>query len=83
MQFPQIVRISVDKYEPHHIAFYLYDLASLIHSFWNLGNEDKTLRIIQEENMQLTERRLLLIKKSLNIIKSGLEIFKISPLEWM
>lgn len=83
LEFPQIVKISVQKYEPHHIAFYLYDLASAIHSFWNMGNEDKSMRIIQDNNEKITIARLFLIKKCLNIIKCGLGIFKIKPMEWM
>ena len=35
--FPRIIEQAASHYEPHRIAYYLYDLASLFHSLWNMG----------------------------------------------
>ena len=34
-----IVYTAANKYEPHRIPFYLYDLATLFHAYWSKGNE--------------------------------------------
>ena len=36
-EWPKCIDISSKKLEPHRIPTYLYDLASLFHSYWNLG----------------------------------------------
>ena len=41
-----IVDISVQKYEPHRIPFYLYELATIFHSYWSKGNEDLKFKFI-------------------------------------
>ena len=40
-EWPKIVKISSNKCEPHRIPFYLYELATLFHSYWSKGNEDE------------------------------------------
>ena len=40
-EWPKCVAISSNKLEPHRVPFYLYELVSLFHSYWNLGNENK------------------------------------------
>ena len=46
MEWPRIVDISVQKYEPHRIPFYLYELATIFHSYWSKGNEDLKFKFI-------------------------------------
>ena len=41
---PKIVKISSNKYEPHRIPFYLYELATLFHSYWSKGNENEEFK---------------------------------------
>lgn len=81
--FPLVVKESVKKYEPHHIAFYLQDLSALFHSLWNKGVENPNLKFIIKENSNLTISRLAMIKLVRLIISTGLEIFNIKALEEM
>ena len=34
------------KLEPHRITFYLYELATLFHSYWNEGNRNDDYKFI-------------------------------------
>lgn len=81
-EFPRIVESSAKHFEPHRITFYLYDLASEFHSLWNLGREEG-LRLIDTDNLELTQTRLALINITKNVIASGLKILGVEPVEKM
>ncbi|MGA0228924.1 MAG: arginine--tRNA ligase, partial [Paracoccaceae bacterium] len=49
-EWPRLVEIAARTNEPHRIAFYLYELASDLHSLWNKGNEIPSLRFLQEDD---------------------------------
>ena len=36
-EWPKCVDLSSTKLEPHRIPFYLYELSTLFHAYWNLG----------------------------------------------
>ena len=59
-QYPRLIEQAAEAAEPHRIAFYLYDLASLFHAFWNKGKENPELRFIIEDNLDKTKARLTL-----------------------
>ena len=73
-EFPRIVESAALGQEPHRIAFYLYDLASQLHSHWNLGKERPELRFINHESPIVTAARLSLVYAIASILKSGLSI---------
>lgn len=72
--FPRLVDGAATAHEPHRIAFYLYDLASALHSQWTRGNDSPHLRFIQSNDGVVTSARLALIAATKTVIKSGLEI---------
>ncbi|MBY7649436.1 MAG: arginine--tRNA ligase [Candidatus Liberibacter europaeus] len=81
-EYPRVVENATVSQEPHKIAFYLYDLASVFHSHWNHGKESSELRFIQEDNRELTMSRLQLVYATASIINSGLDIMGVeSPHE--
>ena len=45
--FPRLIEGAASAHEPHRLAFYLYDLASALHSQWTRGNDSPHLRFIQ------------------------------------
>src|SRR3546814_9133115 len=47
-QFPRVVEGAALAREPHRIAFYLTDLASAFHGWWNLGNDNPRARVRSE-----------------------------------
>jgi arginyl-tRNA synthetase len=72
--FPRLVDGAATAHEPHRIAFYLYDLASALHSQWTRGNDSPHLRFIQSNDGVVTAARLALIAATKTVIKSGLEV---------
>ncbi len=73
-EYPRIIDAAARSHEPHRLAFYLYELASQLHSQWNKGKDYPNLRFIHQENAPLTLARLALVKAVSNIIASGLMI---------
>lgn len=81
-QYPRIIESAASAREPHRIAFYLYELANELHTHWARGKVAPHLRIIQEEDRELTTDRIALIAAVSAILKSGLLILGVSaPLE--
>lgn len=83
LEYPNILHIATKNLEPHHIAFYLYDLAALFHTLWAHGNDNPELKFIITQNPQLTKTRLSLLNACLTVIQSGLNIFGINVIEEM
>ena len=72
--FPRLVEGAAKAHEPHRLAFYLYDLASLLHAQWTRGNDSPHLRFIQLNDGVATTARLALIAATKTVINSGLKI---------
>jgi arginyl-tRNA synthetase len=81
--WPQQVEVAALAREPHRIANYLYDVASLFHALWNKGKEHVHLRFIDPENKDLTMARMGLVQSVATVIASGLVLFGITPVEEM
>ena len=81
--WPKIVENAAIYFEPHRIAFYLQNVASTFHGMWNYGKENVSFRFIIADNSELTAARMLLVSAMLNVIKSGLEILGVEPMEKM
>ncbi|MGB4191035.1 MAG: arginine--tRNA ligase [Rickettsiales bacterium] len=79
----KIIEQACVHQEPHRIVFFLIDLASEFHSFWSKGNENPKLRFIMREDFETSLARLMLAKSVSIVIKSGLEILNITPVEQM
>jgi len=76
-EWPRCVEISSFKFEPHRIPFYLYDLVTLFHSYWNLGTEKKEFRFVLK-NTSLNNSRLLLLQALFIVIRNGMSILGVS-----
>ena len=72
--YPRILAGAAAAYEPHRIAFYLFDLASEFHALWTLGNASPHLRFIIQNDRQLTEARLVLVEGVATVLASGLAL---------
>ncbi|MDX5350383.1 MAG: arginine--tRNA ligase, partial [Paracoccaceae bacterium] len=68
---------------PHRVAFFLYDIASDLHSLWNRGNDDLTLRFVQEGAPAITQAKIALVRAVGVVISSGLAILGVTPAEEM
>ncbi len=81
--WPRLVESAAQAYEPHRVAYYLYELASELHGLWSLGNEDPGMRFLLEDNTDLSAARLTLAKAVATVIASGLHVLGVEPLEEM
>lgn len=82
-QFPRMVEAAAAAREPHRIAFFLSDMAAAFHAFWNAGNDDPKLRIIQADDPELTAARLFLAAQIGQVIRNGLAILGVQAVEEM
>jgi arginyl-tRNA synthetase len=82
-QFPRIVEAAAAAREAHRIAFYLYDLASAFHSFYNLGNDDTSKRVILAQDAELSAARLFLIAAIGQVVRNGLTLLGVEAVEEM
>tara|TARA_B100001123_G_C14721109_1_gene793133 strand:- start:87 stop:623 length:537 start_codon:yes stop_codon:yes gene_type:complete len=76
-EWPKCLELSSSKLEPHRIPFYLYELVSLFHSYWNLGKDHKEYRFVTE-NKALNKSRLVLLKALAIVIQNGMSILGVS-----
>jgi arginyl-tRNA synthetase len=81
-EWPRLVEIAARSNEPHRVAFYLYELASDLHGLWNRGNDDATLRFIQD-NKATSQAKIALVRAAGVVISAGLGILGVTPVEEM
>lgn len=82
-EWPREVEIAAKGNEPHRIAFFLYELASEFHGLWNKGNDDTSLRFVQEGNAATTSAKIALARATGVVISAGLAILGVTPVEEM
>ena len=77
IDWPKVVETSANKLEPHRIPFYLYELATLFHSYWSKGNEDVKYKFIVNEKIK-NKNTLLIIKLVALTIENGMKILGVN-----
>jgi arginyl-tRNA synthetase len=82
-KWPKLLETAAEAYEPHRIAFYLFDLAAAFHGLWNKGKDEADLRFLIPDQPELTTARLALIRAVTIVVASGLEIFGVEPVQEM
>ncbi|MCZ8079539.1 MAG: arginine--tRNA ligase [Rhodobacteraceae bacterium] len=82
-EWPRLVEIASRNNEPHRVAFYLYELASDFHGLWNRGNDDSSLRFIQDGDPATSQAKIALARSVSVVICSGLGILGVTPVEEM
>jgi arginyl-tRNA synthetase len=75
-RYPEIVRCSAEYMEPHRITYYLMNLASAFHAYYNKH------RVLTDE-AELTIGRLYLVLAIKKIIRNGLSLLGVSAPEKM
>ena len=74
--FPEMIEGSAKALEPHRIPYYINDLASVFHSFYNKHK-------VVSDNSELTKARLFLIKSTGTVIRNALRLLGVSAPERM
>lgn len=82
-EWPRLVEIAGRTNEPHRVAFYLYELASELHSLYHTGKDKPELRFVQEDNAQATQAKIALARTVAIVISAGLGILGVTPAQEM
>jgi len=82
-QWPRTVEAAAVSNEPHRVAFYLGDLAAAFHALWNRGNDDPARRFVLADDAPLTAARLALARGVAQVIRNGLGVMGVEPVEEM
>lgn len=77
LDFEKAIEVSAANYSPMEICAYLYDLTKLFNKFYH------DLPILNAENHDERNVRLLIVKSVDIVLKNGLELLGIEPLERM
>jgi arginyl-tRNA synthetase len=78
-EFPELVLRATETREPHHIAYYLRELAGL----WNPYLQDGQQHRVISDDAALTAARLGLVLAVRSVLRSGLELLGLSAAERM
>lgn len=81
--WPRLLESAAEAYEPHRVAYYLYDLAAAFHGLWTKGKDETRLRFLMEGDTELTAARLALVQGVALVVASGLDVFGVEPVEEM
>ena len=76
-EWPRCTEISSNKLEPHRIPYYLYELVTLFHSYWNLGKDNKEFRFIIN-GQSSNNCRLVLLQALSIVIRNGMSLLGVS-----
>ncbi len=76
-QWPNCVKMSADNLEPHKITFFLYELATIFHAYWNLGKQDRSYKFIDDSN-KIKENAHAVLKCLAIVIRNGMKILGVS-----
>tara|TARA_B110000196_G_C20905515_1_gene547984 strand:- start:262 stop:801 length:540 start_codon:yes stop_codon:yes gene_type:complete len=76
-EWPKCVETTLIKLEPHIIPYYLYELSTIFHSYWNMGSQNKEFRFIVD-NKIVKKSRLQILQVLSIVIKNAMSILGVS-----
>jgi len=79
--FPKVIEQSAVFMEPHRLPYYLRDLASSFHQYWNLKIDNKRIHILDKSEIELSLARVALLFAVSITIQTGLELLGIEAIE--
>ncbi|MCA0203260.1 MAG: arginine--tRNA ligase [Proteobacteria bacterium] len=80
--WPRQVEIAARAHEPHRVAGFLTELAADLHGHWNKGNDETSLRFVQDDPAT-TAAKIALARSVGVVISAGLAILGVTPVEEM
>ena len=79
--FPKVIEQSATFMEPHRLSYYLRDLASSFHQYWNLKIDNKRIHILDKSEIDLSLARVALLFAVSITIQTGLGLLGIEAIE--
>ncbi len=76
-RYPQVLQVSARSLSPHHLSFYLRDLASALHSYYN------KLPVLKEGDPDLSHARMALLSGIGQVLRNGLSLLGVRAPEQM
>jgi arginyl-tRNA synthetase len=80
-RFPLVIEEAVDQNEPSYVARHLLDVAAAFSRWYTLGNQDRSKRVLVEDNAPMRAARLVLVDAVRCTLYSGLTLLGISAPE--
>ncbi len=80
--WPRQVEIAARAHEPHRVAGYLTELAADLHGHWNKGNDEPSLRFVQDDPATMGAK-IALARATGVVISAGLAILGVTPVDEM
>jgi len=81
-EFPALLEEISLNFEPHRLTYYLTELASSFHRYFNLGTKVPENRIVNSDSV-LSQARLFLVEGIRTVINKGLDLLGVSAPERM
>jgi arginyl-tRNA synthetase len=81
-EFPSLLEDICRTLEPHRLTYYLTELASTFHRYFNIGNKIAEHRLVSRD-MTLSQARLSLAAAIRVVLHNGLKLFGIHAPERM
>lgn len=66
--------------EPHRITYYLIELATHFHAWWNKGREAAVLRFLVPDDREISLARLALVQSTRCVLANALGVLGVEPL---
>lgn len=82
LRYPDLVTDAAQAYEPHRLVFYLQELASLFHQYYNRGNTDPNVRVLGPD-ADVTAARLVLAQAVRQVLANALGLLGVAAPEAM
>jgi arginyl-tRNA synthetase len=76
-ELPEVIELVAKSLEPHHLAYYALDLATLFHSFY------KQCRVVQKDKPELSRARLKLVIAAKSVFAAMLDLMGMSSPDTM
>ncbi len=76
-EWPKIIETASLKFELHKVPYYLYELATLFHSYWSKGNENKNFKFIEGGKIKKIETLAIIVLVAI-VIQRGMNILGVS-----
>ncbi|WP_291319114.1 arginine--tRNA ligase [Desulfonatronospira sp.] len=75
--FPDMVQAAARNLSPHHISFYLRELAGLLHRYYTVHS------VLNADSRELIQARMLLLQTTATVIRNGLRLLGVHAPEKM
>ena len=76
-EFPDIITSSAVSLSPHHLSYYLLELAGHLHRYYTVNP------VLNAENNELIRARMVLFRAVARVLKNGLDLLGVSAPERM